>query len=46
MTLTKAINKLNKIYKEAKDNHYIKKPISWALYRTWRWANEYEKERE
>jgi hypothetical protein len=28
------------------NNKYIKKPITWALYKTWKWADKYEKERE
>lgn len=27
-------------------NRHIKKPIAWALYQTWKWADFNEKERE
>lgn len=29
-------------YKRALKNTFIKKPISWALYHTWKWADEQE----
>lgn len=29
-------------YKRALANPFIRKPISWALYWTWRWANGQE----
>lgn len=31
---------------QAINDKYIKKPIAWALYQTWKWANFNEKERE
>ena len=38
--------KLEKYIEQAMNNSYIEKPISWALYKTWRWANNLEKKRE
>lgn len=34
--------KLEKHIEEAKKNPAIRKPISWALYQTWKWANANE----
>lgn len=34
--------KLEKYIEEAKKNTAIKKPISWALYQTWKWADKNE----
>lgn len=38
--------KLEKLVEQAQKNPYIRKPISWALYQTWKWANQNEEERE
>lgn len=38
--------KFSNFLKEAEENPNIKKPISWALYKTWRWANAHEKSRQ
>lgn len=38
--------KLEKYIEEAKKNPAIKKPISWALYQTWKWADQNEEESE
>ena len=38
--------KLEKLVEQAQKNSYIRKPISWALYQTWKWANQNEEERE
>ena len=35
-----------KLVEEAMNNSYIKKPIAWALYQTWNWADFNERERE
>lgn len=34
--------KLEKLIEEAQEDKYIKKPISWALYHTWKWADANE----
>lgn len=34
--------KLEKLIEQAKKDKHIKKPISWALYQTWKWADENE----
>ncbi len=34
--------KLEKYIEEAKENPAIRKPISWALYQTWKWADQNE----
>ena len=36
--------KLEKYIEEAKKNSAIRKPISWALYQTWKWADANEDE--
>lgn len=46
MKIQTAINKLNAFYVDAKNNDYIRKPVSWALYHTWKWADAYEQPRE
>ena len=43
MRIDTVIKRLRSNYERARKNkNIIKKPISWALYQTWRWANEYE----
>ena len=39
------IKELRKTYEESKNIPYIKKPMSYALYRVWRKVNTWEKER-
>lgn len=46
MTLGKAIDIFVIKYKVALNNTLIKKPISWALYETWKEVDKKEKERE
>lgn len=38
--------KLEKYIEEAMKCRFVRKPISYALYYTWKWANENEEERE
>jgi hypothetical protein len=38
--------KFEKLLEQAINDKNIKKPISWALYQTWKWADFNEKERE
>ena len=40
-----AIKEFYKNLGKAKVMSYINKPISWALYQTWKWADEREKPR-
>lgn len=35
-----------KLVEQAQQDEHIKKPIAWALYQTWKWADFNEKERE
>ena len=44
--LGNAIEKMVVNYHFALGRDYIRKPVSWALYRTWKWADSNEKERE
>ena len=46
MTLEKAIKILGIKYGIALTNDYIQKPISWALYQTWKDVNAKEKPRK
>lgn len=39
-----AERKFEKYVEQAKEDNYIKKPIAWALYQTWKWADFNEKE--
>ena len=45
-TLTKAVYELQRQYKKAKGLRYVRKPISWALYHTWRILDKEEPEQE
>ncbi len=38
--------KFEKLLEQAIEDKYIKKPIAWALYQTWKWADFNEKERD
>jgi hypothetical protein len=40
-----AITKFKDYFEQTKDRKDIEKPISWALYQTWKWADAYEKPR-
>lgn len=46
MTLAEAIDLLVNNYYRVKDCEYIKKPMAWALYQTFKQADKIEKERE
>lgn len=37
---------LERCIEQAMESNYIQKPISWALYQTWKWADANEEERE
>lgn len=45
MTFEKAVKILITKLGEARRNQGIRKPLAWALYQTWRMADEKEKER-
>jgi len=38
--------KFEKLLEQAINDKDIKKPIAWALYQTWKWADFNERERE
>lgn len=40
MTLEHAITLLQKQYEEAKKSPYVKNPLAWALYHTWKMADK------
>ena len=42
MTIEKAIKYLYRQYENAKAMEYIKKPLAWALYQTWRYVDKEE----
>lgn len=46
MTFEKAIEKLGEMYAKALNTPYVEKPISWALYKTWREIDMKEKPRK
>jgi hypothetical protein len=46
MKTTTAIKQFQKNYEIAMKRDEIRKPISWALHKTWLWADTYEKERK
>lgn len=45
MRISTAITRITKEYEKAKKNKLVRKPVSYALYQTWLWANAYEQER-
>lgn len=45
MRLSTAIKRLTKEYDAAVLKKSVRKPLSYALYHTWKWADTYEKER-
>ena len=42
MKIENAIKYLYKQYEKAKAMEYIKKPLAWALYQTWRYVDKEE----
>lgn len=44
--LGEALEKIVINYHFALGRDFIRKPVSWALYRTWQWADANEKERK
>lgn len=45
MTIEKAIHELINEYNRVKDNVGIRKPVSFALYNVWKYADKHEKEK-
>ena len=45
MTLGQVLDKFISNRDKALKRNYIDKPIAWALYETWKWADAYEKNR-
>ena len=45
LTLGRCIDYLMDRYKYGLAHDYIHKPMSWALYETWKWADHNEKSR-
>ena len=41
-----AINMIEKEYERAKALSFVRKPLAYALYQVWKWADRTEKERE
>lgn len=46
MQIERVIKKFLEFHDKAKKNDYIIKPVSWALYQTWKWSDEKEKPRK
>ena len=46
MRLETVIGRFKANYERAVKMGHVVKPMSYALYHTWQWANEYEKPRE
>lgn len=44
MNIVNVLARVKKNYDEALKNEDIKKPISYALEKTWKWADAYERE--
>ncbi len=45
MILAQVIKKLKELHTKALNREDVLKPISWALYETWKWADAREKAR-
>ena len=45
MTLGKVFSHIQSLYQQALIDPTIRKPISWALYQTWKWVDKQEAER-
>lgn len=45
MRFSTVISRLTKEYEKAKELKFVRKPISYALYNTWKWSDRYEKAR-
>ena len=45
MSIEEAILLIRAEYADVKDNEFIKKPISYALYQTWKFVDSHEKRR-
>lgn len=41
-----AIKRFIENYNKAKNLKWVQKPVSYALYHTWKWADTYEKPRK
>lgn len=46
MMLEEVVAYLIAQYEQVKDKDYVDKPISYALYQTWKWADAHEKSRK
>jgi len=46
MTIGQAINRLIEEWEASKKSEYVRKPVAYALFHTWKWADAYEKERQ
>ena len=46
MNIVNVLAKVKKTYEVAMKDENIKKPISYALYNTWKWADAYEHEKK
>lgn len=46
LTLGKVVDVFANYYNIAKESDYIRKPLSWSLYHTWRWTDSVEQSRE
>jgi len=44
MSIAKVIKHLKKEYDKAQKVDFIRKPLSFALYQTWRWCDRIEEE--
>lgn len=42
-TLEVAIETLKDVYEKARKMDWVFKPVSWALYQTWRFVDQFEK---
>ena len=43
MTIGQIVNKILEYHGKAIKSNYIKKPLAWSVYQTWKWVDEHEK---
>lgn len=46
VTPERVIDKFMEFAKQGYHSEWVNKPMSWALYQTWKWADEREKSRK
>lgn len=45
MTIGRVVDKILKFHVKAVQSSWIRKPVAWSVYQTWKWVDEHEQER-